>query len=685
MLEGPTQTERTCSECGSVIPDTVAIDHCPACLIQLALTNVDGKSMASLEPGETFGDYELLELLGEGGMGMVYRARQKTLNRRVAIKLMRSSSFGAAEDLRRFRSEARAAAQLTHPNIIPIYEVGEENGRPYFTMELVEGNNLAQIIRRTPLAPDLAARQVRTIAQAVHYAHEQGILHRDLKPANVLVDRSGCIRVTDFGLAKLLQARAMDSMTATKSGAVLGTPSYMPPEQARGKETSPRSDVYSIGAILYDCLTGRPPFRADTALDTLRQVIEMEPVSPCLLNPKVPRDLETICLKCLAKAPEQRYATAQEVAEDLDRYLSQCPILARPVGFLERCWRWSRRNPLAARFWIAMAGLLVLLACGGILQRRTALVGVKESAWMTSRLVEDELQPVKESVQALSADAELARQIVRQDTNALRALLSANLEKHQARAPRWLRLQNWVVMTPAGSLVFRWPDAGVRSIRERSVRDYYHGATNSALRRGDVYLSRGYQSAEDDGYKFALSAPVFDEEQKLAGVLSLMVSPTDLVREVLGPRTSGREVVLVAEWDSSKPASTPSEQVPIQGRDFQIVYHPAFGTNNLAIPINHHLLDSTAEELAGDSLYRDPLAARHPKYGGWWLAGFSRVPDSKLMVIYQMRDWLVDALAAALAMAGLICGAFAIVWRVKRRQRISSVDPRHAPPEVHLQ
>ena len=274
-------------------------------------------------------------MLGRGGMGVVYRAWDRRLNRPVALKMLLAGAYARPEELERFRREAEAEAGLRHPNIVQVYDVGDLDGRPYFTMEFVEGGSLAQKLAGAPLPAGQAAGLLATLAEAVQAAHDRGIIHRDLKPANVLLTADGTPKITDFGLARRLE----DASGLTQSGATLGTPSYMAPEQARGgtQAVGTAADVYALGAILYEALTGRPPFRADTAAETMRQVVEQEPPPPSRWNAKVPRDLEVICLKCLHKEPHRRYPSAAALAEDLRRFERGEPITARPTG------RWSGR------------------------------------------------------------------------------------------------------------------------------------------------------------------------------------------------------------------------------------------------------------------------------------------------------------------------------------------------------
>jgi eukaryotic-like serine/threonine-protein kinase len=324
---------------------------------------------AAPPPVPTVKGYEILGELGRGGMGVVYKAKQLGLNRLVALKMILSGEHAGTTEMARFRAEAEAVARLQHTNIVQIYEIGEQDGRPFFSLEYVDGGSLAQRLAGKPLDARPAAELTVTLSRAIHFAHHRGIVHRDLKPANVLLEAQGSqslglgvAKITDFGLAKQLDSAAGN----TKSGAILGTPSYVAPEQAAGKmrEVGPPADIYALGAMLYEMLTGRPPFVGSSPLDTILQVLSEEPVPPSKLVRGVPRDLETICLKCLNKSPGQRYPTADALADDVQRFLNGEPIQARPVGKIERTWRWCRRNPVPAALLVVVSLLLVVVTLG---------------------------------------------------------------------------------------------------------------------------------------------------------------------------------------------------------------------------------------------------------------------------------------------------------------------------------
>jgi serine/threonine protein kinase/Flp pilus assembly protein TadD len=356
-------------------------------------------------------EYEILGELGRGGMGMVYKARQLRLNRVVALKMIRAGLHADPGDLFRFQREAEAVAQLRHPNIVQIYEVGDRHGLPFFSLEYVGGGSLQKQLDGTPRPPRQTAELIETLARAMDFAHKQGIVHRDLKPANILLTEDGTPKITDFGLAKRLE-EADSGQTGT--GAILGTPTYMAPEQAQGKNRliGPAADVYALGAMLYDLLTGRPPFKGETIMDTLQLLQTTEPVPPTRLQPKVPRDLETICLKCLQKEPARRYSTALELAEDLNRFLNHQPIKARQTSLAERTWKWARRSPAAAALSVLSAFTVVALTTGGWLLARSE----SERAHVAQTL----------KVQADEAREEAENEQKRAETNLYRAFDSGD-------------------------------------------------------------------------------------------------------------------------------------------------------------------------------------------------------------------------------------------------------------------
>ncbi|HMJ89876.1 MAG TPA: serine/threonine-protein kinase, partial [Candidatus Acidoferrum sp.] len=333
-----------CPDCGIVLPEYWPKGLCPRCAFDGALESPGSDdSGIALRSSRQFGDYELLEEVARGGMGVIYRARQISLNRIVALKMILAGQFASKEEVLRFRREAEAAAHLQHPNIVRIHETGERDGHHYFSMDYIEGRTLSDIVRDGPLPAQRAAKYTRTIAEAIHYAHSQGVLHRDLKPSNVVINGNDEPRITDFGLAK----RMRDDFGVTVTGQVLGSPNFMPPEQTSAKsgKIGAASDVYGVGAILYCLLTGRPPFHAERIEELLLLLRDTEPIAPRLLNASVPRDLETICLKCLEKEPARRYASGQALADELGRFMRDEPIHARPVHTLNKFWRWCRRRP----------------------------------------------------------------------------------------------------------------------------------------------------------------------------------------------------------------------------------------------------------------------------------------------------------------------------------------------------
>src|SRR5438067_2978432 len=364
-----TTAKRFCRKCGATIPPNSPQQSCGACLLETGLNSdeavagVDDPVRANISPSPMlmdFGDYGLLEEIGRGGQGVVFRARQNSLNRIVALKIISLGQWASQAHVKRLRLEAEAAAGLEHPGIVPIHEVGERDGQCYFSMKFIEGGQLDEVVKRTPMSIRQAVELIAKVARTVHYAHEHGILHRDIKPGNILLDAKGEPHLTDFGLARLVESES--SVTHTLD--VLGTPSYMAPEQAVGNNAavSNATDVYGLGAVLYQLLTGHPPFAGGTTYETIKLLEDTEPRPPRLLNPKVDRDISTICLKCLEKDPKRRYPSALALAEDLERWLKHEPIQARHTGIFARGKKWVRRNPTSA---LLAASLIALAAAAG--------------------------------------------------------------------------------------------------------------------------------------------------------------------------------------------------------------------------------------------------------------------------------------------------------------------------------
>jgi serine/threonine protein kinase len=422
------------------------------------------QDQSSIKEWPTIAGYEVLAILGRGGMGLVYKARHIELKRLVALKVILAGEHADPQELARFRGEAEAVARLEHPNIVQIYEVGEHQGRPFFSLEFVEGGNLAQKLAGTPLLPRQAAQLVEILALAIHYAHQRGIVHRDLKPGNILLKQLGKEsdstleeeqrhasrpsvslsgnsyqpKITDFGLAKRLDD---EDTGQTRTGVIMGTPSYMAPEQAEGRsrDAGPAVDVYALGAILYETVTGRPPFKAASTLGTLEQVRAQDPVPPRRLQLHLPKDLETICLKCLNKQPHRRYASAFALAEDLHRFLAGAPIQARPAGVWERTLKWARRRPAAAALIVVSIAAVVSLLAGALwynAKLRAALQTAedrRQEAMVERSRAEENFQKARNAVDEMLTEVgeqKLAR--VPQMEPVRRALLEKALKFYQA-------------------------------------------------------------------------------------------------------------------------------------------------------------------------------------------------------------------------------------------------------------
>jgi eukaryotic-like serine/threonine-protein kinase len=447
----------------------------------------------------SFGDFELLEEVGRGAMGVVYKARQKSLNRTVALKMILAGRLASESEVQRFRTEAENAAGLDHPHIVPIYEVGEHDGQHYFSMKLIEGASLVREVAGFTADPRAAARLMATVARAVHHAHQRGVLHRDLKPGNILIDKEGQPHVADFGLAKRIEGGSGQTL----SGTVMGTPCYMAPEQAAGRNIglTTSADVYSLGAILYECLTGRPPFRAGTPLETLMQVQHEEPEPPRKARSGVPRDLEVVCLKCLRKDPSRRYASAEALAEDLERWQAGEPIVARPVRSGERALKWVRRHPMPA----ALAAVSTLAAL--------AVVGGLVGQWYNGQLktTNAQLESAQIQLQESNGNLETAAEQLKASSQQLKASLVA-VRTERAKTQRYFYASQMI-------LVERARQEGQPGRVVQLLRSVIPDNTDAEDPRGFewYHLWRQYQGEQSRlrGHEGAVTAVAFSPDDRL--------------------------------------------------------------------------------------------------------------------------------------------------------------------------
>ncbi len=672
----------------------------------------------------SLGDFQLVREIGGGGMGVVYEAIDTRLNRTVAIKRIKAGILADGEELEMFRKEARAAAALQHPNIVQLHEVGEQDGQPYLVLEYVDGGSLDAKLAGTPINPMEAAQLLATLAQAMQYAHEHGIVHRDLKPANVLLTRNGIPKITDFGLAKHLHADRGE----TQSGTIKGTASYMAFEQARGltREISPVTDVYALGAILYETLTGRPPFRGATVFDTLMQVTSLEPVPPMRLQPMVPRDLETICLKCLQKDPHKRYSSAKDLADELGRFLRHEPIHARPVGIVGRVFRWCRRNPVVAALLSVAAALTALVVVLIVLRfvdrsgRRDRILA--DNVFAANHLANTilvEFWRLAEAVDQTASDPRLCELLKKKDRKGLQAFFEEVYRKDPERKIIGVSAKSafhtWHVVDAKGILLADAPppEKDVFGIDFKG-RDYFVGALRHTgdTGRARIHVSRAYESLNDRLFKITLSAVVYDGPDSKSPVLGVVSAtlPTNATLGSVQLDDPERTAVLVGRRDTN-----PHDQVPPLVDPppvYLVLVHPAYGElpdygqGKKAVRMPEEMLRLAPKHRAEDKdefapkprsildaaegrhdAYEDPLGEVYPtKYAGRWLAGFAPVGNMELVVIVQQRReelwplwyWPLLGLVMLLA-ASLAAIAF---WRVRYRPRTVTTQAMAATPTV---
>ncbi|WP_437950166.1 protein kinase [Sorangium sp. So ce296] len=692
-------TVRVCPTCREAIEPDAPLGLCPSCLIARVVDrrapSVDpdppGKDDCPL-PSLRLGAYEILDRLGAGGMGVVYRARQIRADRIVALKMLPGGPFASATAARLFQREIEVVARLDHPNIVPIYDVGEHEGRAYFTMKLMAGGALSARLERYR-DPRRAAALVAKLARAVHEGHRQHILHRDLKPANILFDEAEEPYVADFGVAKQLGHEG-----GTATGDRVGTAGYMAPEQAMGhaKRVTPAADIFSLGVILYELLTGRRPFDGPTPHETLQRTAEEEPTPPRSVRRDLPRDLETICLTCLRKEPERRYGSAEALAEDLERWLRGEPVAARTPGRGERALRWCARHPAAVALMLAAT-----LAFGGAVataraqeeaRRQEVLEGNVYAARAVAGAVLAQLWHYGELVARAAADPRAAALVERPHLPALEALREAYVGQHGGPS-----LVTWFVVDRNGVLLLHWPRASApRGTYE--FRNYFQGARRLAEGPdpGVAYVSRAFQSETDHNHKFALASPIRSASGEFAGALIATIA-TDSRLGALQLSDGRRFAALAARRDRERGESAPaSDELTVLVHDglehgegaalrsatlsgllpAPVTGAPALGQLRLPPP----------ELVASVDDFRDPLAERDPvKYGGAFLAGIAPVGHTDLVVIVQSRADEAVALDAdprlrlvswsgvALALLGL---AFAAASAARRRRRRRMADER---------
>lgn len=610
------------------------------------------------------GDYELLEEIARGGMGVVYKARQKRLNRIVALKMILSGRFASAEDIQRFRCEAENAAHLDHPNIVPIYEVGECGGQHYFSMKLINGSSLATQLGHYRQDLRAGVKLLSVVARTIHYAHQRGILHRDLKPANILLDTEGQPHLTDFGLARRVEGDGPSGET----GMIVGTASYMAPEQARGecRRLTTAVDVYSLGAILYELFTGQPPFRGLSTLETLRLVLEVDTQAPRQLNPKLPRDLNNICLKCLEKEPQQRYGSAEALADDLDRWLHNRPVKARPIGSVGRLARWGVRHPWSA-------GVLL-----------SALLGLIAVATTAVRVARNQEATLREEVLGLNEDLAvnvastfllhlewLSRPVLQtaEDPAILVPLAEGDYGRLQRRLGQKYRsftdpqkgfvsrkdepvFKSWYVLDKKGLIVALYPENdALLANPDFSGRDYFRGALSHLERSGAeaVHVSRIFKAENDTLYKFAISVPLTNDQGEFLGVLAATIPSSSTVGS-LRLRARGREAVLIGREDLNPRQGQANKDETAR---YVILLHDAYPTYGqhavelvndklAAVQRSHHLgpeLMPPGPEArsAVDDRYRDPAGEQFDpaRYNRRWIAGFAPVGNTEYVVVVQ--------------------------------------------------
>ncbi len=663
------------ARCQHAIPDDAPAGLCPRCALSAALARPP-----PLPPLHEIGEYCLEQSIARGGMGIVYRARHKTLGRTVALKMLVGGVWADDEDRVRFRAEAELAASLEHESIVPIYEVGEHDGQPYYAMRLMEESLSAHLERRGPLTPHQAAALVATVARAVHYGHRHGVVHRDLKPANLLLDAEGRPYVGDFGVSRRLEGRRH---VHTATGASVGTPGYMAPEQAGafGGDLTVAIDVWGLGAVLYELLCGRPPFTGASVAETIHHLLEKDPVPPRQLRPELERDLETACLKCLEKPPERRYASALDLALDLERVVRGEPIQARRQTRRERLARLWRRYPWRTGAVTGSAVFLIALAVGSTLAARAQEQELTEevlhtNAWVARSVagaVDLELGKLRQQIASLAANPHLRYAIEQGTPAAFPAPLSEPFD-------------SLLFLDERGICRARWPGDPSFLGRDLSFRDYV--GDTAKLAPGETMVSSAFYSKSDGSARFAVATPVFVGDRR-AGVLAATLrsdsalGALSLTQEGPSARRSVRKVILLVRHGAEEDAVLTATDSAASARDnWMILVHPDLPTSGATADVDADAL-ARLQRNRFDPEYRDALIGETPM-----LAGFAPVGDLPFSVVVETPEAYAVAPNARwtgrVASAGALAALFGILvclgsFALSRRTAPAALAPRQDP------
>jgi serine/threonine protein kinase len=692
-----------CKSSNAIAPDA-PIDklNCVSCLKEFSLLPAPGVS--NEEAIGAIAHFHLYERIGMGGFGTVWKAFDSELERIVAIKIPRKDRISAA-DVEQFLHEARVAAQLSHPHIVTIHEIGRWEDLHYIVSDFIEGASLTSWIKKKKPTRVEAAELCARIARALHEAHECGIVHRDLKPGNILIDEEGEPHLTDFGLAKTQD----DDSHRTKDGQVMGTPAYMSPEQAKGESRTSdrRSDVYSLGVVLFELLTGELPFRGN-ARALIHQVIHNEAPTPRRLNHNIERDLETICLKCLQKEPKRRFATALDVAEELERFIEGEPIRSRPIDSLERTIRQAQRHIKTTAMVAAAVLLLALFDVRAVYMRlhdRSIRLAQQEqtSAQTIAEALKQQLARYRSEVHRFSVNDRVRELLEAHDgSKEWPAAAQEELQALTVDYDNWLSnsqngflmagetdpFENWFVMDASGDVRGHSP---LPNRDNYSYRDYFRGAVNLAKAPANntqhkTYVSRVYKSITDGSYKFGISAPIYSKSDpdKLVGVVMASILAGRAKNQETGAYRQTRLTSLRATDNSSfsvlvGPFDDSDKDHPAregsQSKVFRIIQHPAYAHLGAVTPTDGVAFEEAVEfhtpgsegAPQADNDYHDPLGKFDPKFDKRWIAGFAVVPDTKLLVVtqdsYDAAIAPMEVLFMRYVIWGLLIGAV-VIWLV---------------------